>query len=147
VRIYSGRFRTSSGVCHVCSNRKRPFESLYRSFCSAAKRKFHSVGLSFEEFLAFTKIKSCYYCNKTIHWEEYSSTNNQLNPMRYYLDRKENDKGYSKENCVVCCTECNFLKRDMAHNDFLRVCINVATTFKQRIDQEVNKFYGGSCGS
>ena len=31
---------------------------------------------------------------------------------KYNLDRKDNSIGYSKNNCVVCCSTCNYIKGD-----------------------------------
>jgi len=71
--------------------------------------------LSFDEFLKFTEIKNCHYCDGGIVWREYS----RLEALKdgrgfgYNLDRVNNDKGYEKENLVVCCTFCNQLKRNL----------------------------------
>jgi hypothetical protein len=63
------------------------------------------VLLSFEEFLEFTKIKNCHYCDNSIVWDEH-------NGWRINLDRKNNTLPYTKENCVVCCKLCNYSKSD-----------------------------------
>lgn len=38
--------------------------------------------------------------------------NPDKNGGAYYLDRKNNDRGYEKGNLVVCCTRCNRGKSD-----------------------------------
>src|SRR5271166_2590785 len=85
--------------------RLRPYESLYHLFLRAAKTTSHTVGLSYEEFLQFTKQTTCHYCNGLVTFEMYSPKG-----ARYNLDRKDNNLGYSKENCVVCCWMCNNAK-------------------------------------
>ena len=45
------------------------------------------------ESLGLTEEKKCHYCGAELRG--------------YNLDRKDNTKGYSKENCVVCCGTCN----------------------------------------
>jgi len=35
------------------------------------------------------------------------------------LDRKNNDLGYSVDNCVACCKQCNVMKLDYTVDDFL----------------------------
>jgi hypothetical protein len=35
------------------------------------------------------------------------------------IDRKDNKKDYTLENCVSCCKMCNFAKRDVDHQEFL----------------------------
>jgi hypothetical protein len=62
-------------------------------------------------FLEFTNIKNCHYCNGDINWSEYQSINFQKS-QAYNLDRKDNNLGYTKDNCVVCCGRCNLSKGD-----------------------------------
>lgn len=51
-------------------------------------------------------IKNCYYC-KSI-------------PSKYSgIDRLDNNKGYNLENCVACCTTCNFMKHNLNYDDFI----------------------------
>ena len=76
--------------------------------------------MSYEDFLTFTKIDECHYCGEKIVWSEHttyigqyynSDRKRKRNVNRKYnLDRKDNSKGYTKDNCVVCCTQCNFIK-------------------------------------
>lgn len=35
------------------------------------------------------------------------------------IDRLDNERGYSAENCVPCCGTCNYAKRTMAVSDFI----------------------------
>jgi hypothetical protein len=37
----------------------------------------------------------------------------------YNLDRLNSDKGYTKENCVVCCGACNRMKWILGYDAFL----------------------------
>jgi hypothetical protein len=66
------------------------------------------VTLTYDEYIQFTKIKNCHYCNNSIPWRPYNSGNKKA--QAYFLDRKDNDGPYSKENCVVCCTRCNRMR-------------------------------------
>jgi hypothetical protein len=103
-----------NGLCVKChltkigreqslKTRKRPFESLYSSI---ATRMANPVLLTYEEFLEFTGFDSCHYCSAPIIWEPYPSDSR----YRYNLDRKDNLLPYIKNNCVVCCWDCNNLK-------------------------------------
>lgn len=38
----------------------------------------------------------------------------------YKLDRIDNNKGYFKENLLVCCKCCNFMKRSLSYEAFLK---------------------------
>jgi 5-methylcytosine-specific restriction endonuclease McrA len=86
----------------------RPFEALYER-AKKEIEKWHGhvrglkFGLSYDEFIKFTETSACHYCGDVIHWVD-----NGRAP--YNLDRKDNLKDYSTENCVVCCFECNATK-------------------------------------
>ena len=90
--------------CYRAHRRYRPFEALYNRLVVCAKRT--TLDLSYEEFLEFTKVAECHYCGVALTWAPYSTKNG------YQLDRADNDKGYSKTNCVVCCARCNRAKSD-----------------------------------
>lgn len=89
------------------SQRKKPYESLYRRLERKARNRGIICNLSYEEFVEFTKIKKCHYCLQDIVFSEYNITKNGYSCN---LDRKNNDGPYSKDNCVVCCKKCNFGK-------------------------------------
>lgn len=50
----------------------------------------------------------CFYCG-------IETNSDQLNGV----DRSDNSKGYVKNNCVTCCSFCNFLKRNMETDKFM----------------------------
>jgi len=97
------------GDCRGCGClnpiRLRPFEALYRKLvrdAKTARSREVAVDLSYEEFLEFTKTTHCFYCDAGIEWKTFMSSGHG-----YRLDRKDSGKGYSTDNCVVCCTRCN----------------------------------------
>jgi hypothetical protein len=92
-----------------------PYFWLYTVLQIHCKRQGKSNDLSFKDFLEFTKISQCHYCDRTVNWPKCSRRRDEKgnllrNKSGYQLDRKENDKGYSLENCVVCCQKCNSIK-------------------------------------
>lgn len=104
----------SPGYCHTCGNERnwskkcKPFESLYHRVKRAAESRNLFFQLTLEEFVSFTSIKSCEYCGDLVTWIPRKSFRGGSHPSN--LDRKDNKLGYSKENCVVCCGECNRIK-------------------------------------
>jgi hypothetical protein len=97
----------SCGCALQGCNKKRPYEWLYNTLKLTGKE----VNLSYEQFLEFTNILTCHYCDALITWEPHSA-DSEYRSRAYNLDRVDNDKGYSKENCVVCCARCNRSKAD-----------------------------------
>ena len=77
---------------------------------NAAKRGY-KFELTIEEFEKFTNEK-CHYCGG------YSS--DYINNSRGNgIDRKNNNIGYIKENCVSCCYRCNFFKNKIGYKEFI----------------------------
>lgn len=61
---------------------------------------------------------NCFYCNKI---PSKIRINKKLNGEFIYngIDRKDNTKGYTLENCVTCCEFCNLNKSDTSFKDFI----------------------------
>jgi hypothetical protein len=87
--------------------RKRPYEALYNQLLRVGKKGCHAVELTYEDFIKFTKFKTCIYCKNELQWSEYDI---RKWGQRYNLDRKDTLKGYSLDNCVPCCKTCNAMK-------------------------------------
>ncbi len=91
-------------ACRARDREKRLFEALYNRFKRQAHYRKYEVNLTYEEFLVFTQVVKCHYCARPVVWTKHVSNARGTN---YNLDRKDSGEGYSKENCVVCCTRCN----------------------------------------
>ena len=124
-QLYEKTRPERSESCKLCLG-LRPFEALYNRFEARAK---HLVLLSYEEFLEFTSIGNCHYCSKPIVWMQRGSRKRQSSS--YNLDRKDNDKPYTKENCVVCCTRCNRAKNNFfTYEEWLQIGALIKTWLK-----------------
>lgn len=95
---------TTSCGCRKHEPVLRVFESLYNRLLQSSK---HPVELTYEEFLEFTKQHRCHYCGCEIVFDTRIVKQDRCN-----LDRKDSYKGYSKDNCVVCCKRCNIAKNN-----------------------------------
>jgi len=78
-----------------------------------AKRRIISWGLSIDQAASFY-TQPCHYCG--------GEPNGNLNG----IDRQDNNKGYTIENCVPCCTTCNVAKQQMLPDEFIWHCNKVA---------------------
>ena len=117
-----------SGRCRSCAdkdtallssihNRIRPYEALYNKFRYDRQRTNTECDITYDEFLEFVKIRECHYCKAGIYWAECSIGKNG---QKYNLDRKDNTKGYLKNNLVVCCWDCNEVKSNrFSYEQFL----------------------------
>lgn len=107
------------------AKRKLPFQWLYNGLVKRCKTLERSCSLSYEDFLSYTKINNCHYCENEIRWIAHR-TDQQSGA--YLLDRKDSSKGYEKDNCVVCCPTCNWVKSDVfSYEEMLKL----GTTIKE----------------
>jgi hypothetical protein len=98
--------------CKSCRHKKESYKFLHNYLIYICKRRKIHCDITFENLLEFTKIKKCTYCDAEIQWPEHKVNKNYKIKCRYNLDRKNNNLGYTKENCCVCCSECNSIKSD-----------------------------------
>ena len=116
-----------SGLCKKCSQHKTPYIYIFNKCKRNAKLKHIDFSLKYKDFLEFTKNKNCTYCSQKIIWNKYGREN-----TKYNLDRKNNNNGYSKENCVVCCWNCNNLKGNKLSYDNMLLLSNVLNYIRQQ---------------
>ena len=110
IRSNTAGFKTHSGFCASCSHRGKPYGAIYNELASTVHNKGRlDVTLTYEEFVKLTEIKNCHYCGDDIIWHKHTKTNGQdvKGARSYKLDRMDNDRGYHKDNVVVCCWKCN----------------------------------------
>ncbi len=94
------------------------FTSLYYMYKKNAKARNLRFNLTKKQFKDLTK-QNCFYCGR--------EPSQKIHPQRtngYYvyngIDRLNNKKGYTTENCVSCCGICNTMKWNMSFNQFYR---------------------------
>ena len=93
------------------------YRRFYRIKKSAIRRKL-KFELSFEEWKELYDTKDCFYC---------------LEPTTFKsIDRVNNNLGYSVENCVMACHECNSLKSNYSKEEvikLIKIYKKILTTF------------------
>ena len=95
---------------------KKP-ERKFGQLKTAAKGRQISVDLTFEEYLSLTDCNECFYCGSSL-------------PIKGHgLDRLFPKLGYSVNNCVPCCTKCNYAKHKMTQKEFCVWVIKVYNHF------------------
>lgn len=122
--------KSHSGKCATHSHQKRPYESIYHCFKNDWRGLENTI--TYEQFLEFTKIGNCTYCNAEIPWRAYSILRGDYLSRAYFLDRKDNSSGYSKENCVVCCTVCNKIKGSYLTHEEMLAAMKAVTDYRQQ---------------
>lgn len=112
--------KTGETLCSKCANGRMSginsgqYKHGNNRFCeyrSNAKRRGKSFELSVEEFESITS-QPCHYCGGTSSDYDKSSRGNGI-------DRMDSRVGYIFENCVPCCSRCNFVKNTLGYDEFL----------------------------
>lgn len=109
----------------------------YSAMEASARRvwKNNYSEIPYEEFYKISQNK-CYYCNiepsnnQNIA-DKRSSIRMKNNGNFIYngLDRIDNSKLHSKENCVACCKYCNYAKRERSINEFKNWIVKIYNFF------------------
>ena len=106
--------------CHGFGTRKYPtaWEDRLPARFGAYRARAQKMGLPFEiteqQFNQF-RLTPCRYCQRPVDAMNKSG-----------VDRVNNDLGYTMDNCVACCSECNAMKRKWSHEEFMGTIFRVA---------------------
>ena len=84
--------------------RNNPDKAKYAEIKNNARIRKIKFDLTFNEYLLFAN-KDCYYCG---------------NKKQFGLDRINSNIGYSKNNVVTCCGQCNIAKGELNQKDFIK---------------------------
>jgi len=91
-----------------------------------AKKRNIDFKLTDNEVFIFMK-SNCHYCNMPPSnlWKSRCKNGNFIYNG---IDRKDNNLGYTLNNCVSCCKVCNYFKRDMDYDEFLGLVFRIYDT-------------------
>lgn len=106
-------------------NQKRKDTESYRfyQYKSNAKRKGHRFEITFDFFVDITS-QQCYYCGEFSEDKEFCG-----------IDRKDSTEGYTKTNCVSCCTLCNRMKMETPFERFLEHVQKISHNQNQKLSR------------
>lgn len=102
------------------------FNRLYSKYKQGARSKNREFTLTTEQFREITS-QHCHYCGLP-PIKPFDRKDGGMNGVYYYngIDRVDNSKGYTIDNVVACCTECNFMKLDKDYQEFIDYLDRVA---------------------
>lgn len=127
---------TLSCGCLVTSNLKDqrgkvPHYWSYRKMLHNSQIHAKSFDISFDDYLEFTKVSNCHYCRTTITWIPFRK---RWQSSCYYIDRKDNSVGYTKNNCVVCCSLCNRIKgNNLSYDEMMLLRVPLGAIQQARV--------------
>ena len=119
------------------------FNRLYGEYKRNAKTKNKIFNLSKIEFRKIVE-QHCYYCAQPPNNEKRPAKGNNGSYFSNGIDRIDNDIGYIKENCVPCCTTCNFAKRQMSKIEFAKWVNKISSNFNTHLSffERIRYLYG-----
>lgn len=112
------------------------FEDVWHRYIASAKNRGHVWELTKEQFRVLTQ-SPCYYTGRPpVQVGLSAATARRIKegkdplPGGIYIyngiDRKDNSKGYTLENCVPCCGKANQMKMSFGHDEFIALCKEIA---------------------
>lgn len=123
-----GCLRSENGKKHAKANltagpdKKLPvgeanFNSVIKKYKVSARKRNLEFSLTEDQFRKLSQ-QNCFYCGTKPH---NSSNHVKCNGKFIYngVDRVDNLKGYTIDNCVACCGICNRMKNAHTQQDFL----------------------------
>lgn len=129
-RQYLGGFKVDRNVYAL--------NQIYNSYVQSAKKRNLEWNLTKEETLEFIKNK-CHYCKRTgISHFTIKSCDFKYNG----IDRRVNFLGYTKENCVTCCIECNRAKNNHNTEYFDQYISEIVSNRLQTLGVVTEKIWG-----
>lgn len=102
-------------------NKLSTVKAIYRNIRSGAKKRNLTFSLTISQVKKLV-FSNCFYCNSPPKREYRYRTNEPING----IDRVNSLKGYSMNNCVPCCSECNRMKMDDTVENFLNQIKKIA---------------------
>ena len=123
---------TKTFVNGINAQKRRKPESVYRyiyeQYQSSAKTRNIDFNLSKEEHLEIIKQNCCYCGSEPELKQPHRGKGKSVGvPVPYNgIDRIDSNVGYEVDNCVSCCTKCNYMKSDMDVSLFQEHILKIA---------------------
>ncbi len=103
---------------------KRTLKGQYGSLKARAKKRDIEVTLTYDEFVSVRSSGKCTYCDRDLPTDS----------IGHCIDRKDNATGYTVENSVPCCGDCNKVKSDVLTHEEMIVAMKAV--MQHRVDHQ-----------
>lgn len=133
--LVSGNVK-SCGCISKLPEGEASFNSLYYKYGYDASKRNYDFKLTKDEFKNLIN-GHCFYCGSPpIQSTKWAYKNGNL--LYNGIDRIDNLKGYSVDNCVSCCGVCNRMKMAMHYNEFIEHIKSIVRYRIERKDDTAN---------
>jgi hypothetical protein len=117
----------------------------YASLKKRAISKNLPVTLTFDQF-RYLKLGDCHYCGVSELFIKFYCELMRINTPWMTIDRKNNDLGYTPENCVTSCYLCNKTKSNFfSYEDMLEIAEKFIKPKLKNIEKEATEMFGEWC--
>lgn len=112
------------------SNSDAPLRYIFNGYKSSGNARYKKDGEDFKFSLSYSEAVelfagNCYYCG--IKPDRSAPIIRDTERIKYNgIDRINSSRGYSTDNCVSCCSQCNWSKSDLPQQEFLSWAKRVA---------------------
>jgi len=99
---------------------------LWQRYQLSARKRGKEFTITYDEFASIIKA-DCFYCGErpsNIVRLNFKTTDTSM--LYNGIDRMDNKKGYTADNCVPCCKSCNMMKKTLSYDDFVSLCTKIA---------------------
>lgn len=119
IRLFNKVQWEASKGCKQCTAafNNASLNSIFKVYQDGSKSRNIEWNLTNEQFLNLV-YQDCHYCGKP---PEIRKRDNSVNKEKVNgIDRIDSSKSYIFDNCVPCCTMCNYMKQSYSQDDFLK---------------------------
>lgn len=109
----------------ACRKREGTYAWWYSKYSSVrreAKKKNRVFTISLDDYKLLRTNWKCYYCGSK---------------DMFSVDRKNNEIGYIKENCVACCHRCNSMKSNILNEEETFAFVKVRKIIEKKHNKKV----------
>jgi len=139
INVRPGNLRSGNTKSCGCYQRRRASEGnklekstlrkLLKRYSGSAKNRNLPFFLTLDQFELLVS-SSCHYCGDSPSRDICLKTAFSVERIKFNgIDRMDNSLGYTPDNCVPCCTRCNYMKRDLNYLEFIRRIKHIASKF------------------
>ena len=104
-------------ICQAKNSGSIAARQLFSRYKGDEKKRSLEFDLPFEVAMRLF-VDDCHYCGQKPSRVNYIARSKSAFTYNG-IDRVDNTKGYSTDNCVTCCLKCNECKRAQSYNEFL----------------------------
>lgn len=121
IKAQYSQLKTHSGKCRKCTQKIRPYEHIFNELSKSCKKNNKNITLTYDDFINIIKELKCHYCDVELVFNKHTRDENSKYVSRaYQLDRKNNNSGYTLDNVVTCCWNCNRIKSNIySYEEFI----------------------------